>query len=56
MVHGRWDLGAPLGNAWELKKVWPRAELVVVDNAGHSGTPASIHELVGATDRYARGC
>jgi proline iminopeptidase len=54
MVHGRWDLGAPLGNAWELKKAWPRADLVVIDNAGHSGTPASYHEIVSATDRYAR--
>jgi proline iminopeptidase len=55
MVHGRWDLGAPLGNAWELKKPWPRADLVVIDNAGHSGTPASYHEIVSATDRYASG-
>jgi proline iminopeptidase len=54
MVHGRWDLGAPLGNAWALQQVWPHAELVVVDNAGHSATPASVDAIVRATDRYAR--
>jgi proline iminopeptidase len=54
MVHGRWDLSAPLGNAWTLKRVWPRAELYVIDNAGHSGNPESIAAVVEATDRYAR--
>ena len=53
MVHGRWDLGAPLGNAWALKRAWPQAELVVVDDAGHSATPGSIGAIVEATDRYA---
>ena len=53
MVHGRWDLGAPLGNAWALKRAWPQAELVVVDDAGHSATPRSIGAIVEATDRYA---
>ena len=53
LVHGRFDLGAPLGNAWELKRVWPRAELVVIENAGHSATPASVDAIVRATDRFA---
>ncbi len=53
MVHGRWDLGAPLGNAWALKQAWPRGELLVIDNAGHSATPASVDAIVTATDRYA---
>ena len=27
LVNGRFDLQSPLGNAWELLRVWPRAEL-----------------------------
>jgi proline iminopeptidase len=53
LVHGRFDLGAPIGNAWDLKRVWPRAELRIVDDTGHSATPALSHEVVSATDRLA---
>ncbi|MBA3350344.1 MAG: prolyl aminopeptidase, partial [Actinobacteria bacterium] len=27
MVNGRFDFQAPIGNAWELQRVWPQAEL-----------------------------
>lgn len=51
LVNGRFDFQAPLSNAWELRRAWPGAELVVVDGAGH-GTDAGIEaELVRATDR-----
>jgi proline iminopeptidase len=54
MVNGRFDFQAPIGNAWELKRVWPRAELVIVDNAGHSPDIAdTTQELIRATDRFA---
>ena len=53
LVHGRFDLGSPIGNAWDLRRVWPRAELVIVDDAGHSATPAFRHEVLEATDRLA---
>jgi proline iminopeptidase len=42
-----------LANAWELKRVWPRAELIVVDDAGHGANPGVTSELVRATDRFA---
>jgi proline iminopeptidase len=45
---------APIANAWELNRVWPRAELVIVDNAGHAANNPSItQELIRATDRFA---
>ena len=54
LVNGRFDFQAPIANAWELNRVWPRAELVVVDNAGHSPDhPDLTQELVRATDRFA---
>jgi proline iminopeptidase len=54
LVNGRFDLQSPIGNAWELKRAWPRAELVIVDHAGHAGDdPGLTRELIGATDRFA---
>lgn len=54
LVNGRFDFQAPIGNAWELNRVWPRAELVIVDDAGHSGSqPALSQELIRATDLFA---
>ena len=52
LVHGRFDLQAALANAWELERVWPRAELVVVSDAGHSPRDDLTLELVRATDRF----
>ena len=54
MVNGRFDFQAPIANAWELKRVWPHAELVIVDDAGHAPDHAGItQELLRATDRFA---
>ncbi len=56
IVNGRFDLQAPLGGAWALHRVWPDADLVVVDGAGHAYDHPGITEaLVRATDRFARG-
>jgi proline iminopeptidase len=53
MINGRFDFQAPIANAWELKRHWPRAELVIVDDAGHAADSAGItRELVRATDRF----
>ncbi len=54
LVHGRFDLQAPMANAWELSRAWPRSELVIVADAGHAADNAAItRELVRATDRFA---
>ena len=54
MVNGRFDLQAPIGWAWDLKRVWPRAKLVIVDDAGHDASSSSItRELIRATDQFA---
>jgi proline iminopeptidase len=53
LVNGRFDLQAPIANAWELKRAWPRAELVIVDDAGHAASPGLTQELIRATDRFA---
>ena len=54
IVNGRFDLQSPLGGAWALHRAWPRAELVVVDDAGHAyDHPGITQELIRATDRFA---
>jgi len=53
MINGRFDFQSPIGNAWKLKRAWPRAELVIVDDAGHAADNAGItEELIRATDRF----
>jgi len=53
MVNGRFDFQAPLANAWELHRAWARAELVIVDDAGHAPSdPRLTRELVLAGDRF----
>ena len=40
LVHGRHDLGSPVGTAWELAQMWPGSELAVVGDSGHTGSDA----------------
>ena len=52
LINGRFDLQAPLANAWELRRAWPGAELVIVDDAGHA-VDGLTRELIRAGDRFA---
>jgi proline iminopeptidase len=50
IVHGRYDAVCPLRNAWELHQAWPRAELRIIPDAGHSALePGIVDALVRAT-------
>ncbi len=52
IVQGRYDIVCPAQSAWDLHKAWPKSELVLVPDAGHSvKEPGTIHALVEATDR-----
>jgi proline iminopeptidase len=54
LINGRFDFQAPIANAWELHRVWTRSELVIVDDAGHSGSASSLtKEIIQATDHFA---
>jgi proline iminopeptidase len=50
LIHGRTDLGGPMITAWELARAWP-AELIVIDDAGHTGSAATQEALDSAGDR-----
>lgn len=55
IVQGRYDVVCPMITAWELHKAWPEADFRVVADAGHSALePGNTHELIKATDRFAR--
>ncbi|MBB5826484.1 prolyl aminopeptidase [Micromonospora carbonacea] len=53
LVHGRFDLGAPLETPWSLARAWPDAELIVVDDSGHTGSDTMRRHLRAALDRFA---
>jgi proline iminopeptidase len=55
IVQGRYDVVCPMKSAWDLHRAWPEADLRIVPDAGHSAFEiGNIHELVSATDRFAR--
>jgi proline iminopeptidase len=54
LVHGRLDLSGPLDTAWELARAWPDAELVVVNDSGHTGSDTMRDRIRSALDEFAR--
>ena len=50
LIHGRLDVTSPLDVPWMLSEAWDGSELVVVDDAGHRGSPTMTAALVAATD------
>lgn len=54
IVQGRYDVVCPMRSAWDLHKMLPQAEFIVVPDAGHSMTePGILTALLDATDRFA---
>jgi proline iminopeptidase len=52
LIHGRLDLGSPLKTAWELQRAWPSAELLVIEDAGHTGGDSTRSAVLAATERF----
>lgn len=53
LIHGRLDLSCPSETAWELSRAWPDAELILVDDCGHRGSPTMNEHVYAAIDRFA---
>lgn len=54
IVQGRYDVVCPMKSAWELAQAWPKAELNIIPDAGHSVLEAGTTDaLVRATDDFA---
>ena len=54
IVHGRYDVVCPIESAFDLKEVWPEADLRVIPNAGHSCMEEGIQG--GVAERLWRVC
>ncbi|MFM8606596.1 MAG: prolyl aminopeptidase [Hyphomicrobiales bacterium] len=53
IIHGRYDVCTPLKNAWDLHKVWPRADFRIVPDAGHAGSePGILDAILEITDGF----
>lgn len=54
IVQGHYDICTPPITAWELSRVLPDAEYIVVPDAGHAyDEPGILSALIEATDRFA---
>jgi len=53
IVQGRYDMVCPPQTAWELSKVMPHAEFLMIPDAGHSAMETGVvSALVGATEKF----
>ncbi len=51
IVQGRYDMVCPFESAWELHKAWPKAQFIVVPDAGHSASePGIVDALIRGLD------
>jgi proline iminopeptidase len=51
LVHGRNDISGPAITPWELARAWPGAELIVIDDSGHTGSPTMGAQMRAAAGR-----
>jgi proline iminopeptidase len=51
LIHGRADIGAPVLVPWQLARSWPGAELIVIEDSGHTGSAAMQSAVLAASDR-----
>jgi proline iminopeptidase len=53
IVQGRHDVVCPPLTAWELARAWPKADLILVDDAGHSlWEPGILAASLAALERF----
>ena len=53
LIHGRLDLSCPSDTAWEIAQGWPDAELILLDDSGHKGSPSKREAQLRALDGFA---
>jgi proline iminopeptidase len=54
IVHGRYDVVCPVQSAIDLQRAWPKGQLQIVPDAGHSAfEPGNAKALLAATARFA---
>jgi proline iminopeptidase len=54
IIHGRYDMIAPIDGAFALARAWPEATFKVIEGASHStADPSVLAALIEATNRFA---
>ncbi len=53
IIHGARDMSCPAEAAWRLAQGWPDAELHLIPDAGHRGSPAFGDRIGEATAKFA---
>jgi proline iminopeptidase len=51
LIHGRNDLGGGACTPWELARAWPGAELIIIEDSGHTGSTTMTDQIHAAADR-----
>ena len=52
LIHGRYDVSAPLVTAWRLSQKWPTSRLYILDDAGHGGGNKFMPLVLGAMNEF----
>jgi proline iminopeptidase len=51
LIHGRNDLSGGACTPWELARGWPGAELIIIEDSGHTGSTTMTAQMHAAADR-----
>ena len=51
LIHGRNDLGGGACTPWEIARAWPEAELIIIEDSGHTGSTTMTEEVHAASGR-----
>ena len=51
LIHGRNDLSGGACTPWELTRAWPGAELIIIEDSGHTGSITMTDQMHAAADR-----
>ena len=51
LIHGRNDIGGRACTPWELARARPGAELIIIEDSGHTGSTTMSDQRHAARDR-----
>lgn len=53
IIHGRYDMVCPIENAYALHQNWPKSNLIIIKDAGHSSRdPGIMHALIHVVNNF----
>jgi len=46
ILHGRYDMITPIESAYQLHKIWPESDLIIIPDGGHSALDPAIRDRI----------